>query len=139
MTAIIFQILPEMLVFTGNVTVDASSLLTTSKALDQANTLRMVNLLAPLLQGPVQTNALMAKQLLKSFDYDPRDWLPKDWITYLTTGKIPQPQTPAGPAANAMQGATGTAATAQTVVPPAQVQSGPSESGINGAAFDTGQ
>lgn len=124
-----FKIKPEMLEFTGLVTVDTSSLLTTSQALDQANTLRMTNLLAPLLAGPMQTNAKLAKQLLKSFNFDPRDWLPQDWLDFMS-GKTPaKPNTPPGTSSAPAQ-----LGNAQTLVPPAQIQPNPSESAINGAS-----
>lgn len=111
-----FAIKPERLAFTGFVTVSQESLLTTSAALDQANALRMTNLLVPLLAGPMEINAKPAKQLLSAFNYDPRDWLPNDWVEFLATGKKPQ-----APALNT--NIDEQKIQPQTVVPPQQLNS----------------
>lgn len=117
-TTSFFPIKPEYVQFSGFVTVDQQSLLTTSESLDQANVLRMTNLLVPLLAGDMTKNAKPAKQLIKAFNMDPRDWLPQDWIDFLA-GKKPAP--PVTPAAAAGVPKTG----AETVVPPATVQTPP--------------
>jgi len=126
-----FPIKPEYVQFSGFVTVDQQSLLTTSEALDQANTLRMTNLLVPLLAGQMQINAKPAKQLLKAFNMEPKEWLPQDWIDFLA-GKAPAPKPPPTPAEAA--GAPGTGAETAvppspptTVVPPASVQNPPDQ------------
>ena len=122
-TTAFFPVKPEYVEFSGYVHVKAESLLTTSDALDQANTLRMTNLLVPLLQGKPEMNAKPAKQLLKSFDMDPKDWLPQDWLDFLA-GKKPAAPTPVaagGPGA----APTASPAAPSTVVPPAQVNNPP--------------
>lgn len=119
-----FAIKPEMLAFSGFTSVDETSLLTGSKALDQADTLRMVNMLVPLLAGPMQANAKPAKQLIVAFDRQPKDWLPQEWLDFLA-GKNPQ-QAQQGAAAiqaapqnlNPQQQQT----SAPTVIPPAQLE-----------------
>lgn len=78
-----FHIKPEMLAFSGFTSVDETSLLTGSKALDQADTLRMVNMLVPLLAGPMEANAKPAKQMVVAFDRQPKDWLPQPWLDFL--------------------------------------------------------
>lgn len=85
-----FPIKPESLAFSGFTSVDVESLLTSSEALEQADTLRMSNLLAPLLQGPKEINAKLAKQILQSFHKEPTKWLPQDWLDLLA-GKTPPP------------------------------------------------
>lgn len=126
-----FPMDPTMMEFTGFVTVDTSSLLTTSEALDQANTLRMTNLLVPLLARQMQTNAKIAKQLLQSFNYDPKDWLPQDWLDFISgkAPKSPGPQTPAAVLAAAQsangQGTNPPPPPPTSVVPPSQVQNPP--------------
>ena len=137
-----FPILPQYLEFQGFITLKTDSLLSSSEALEQANTLRMTNMLIPLLAGQMQTNAKIAKQLCISFNKDQKDWLPQDWIDFLAGKKPPAP--PAGPASAAMQGKppppTGgntppVQTSAPTAIPPAQVNNPPSESASNGAAF----
>lgn len=124
-----FPIKPEYVQFTGFVTVKQDSLLTTSDALDQANTLRMTNLLVPLLAGDMNNNAKPAKQLLKSFNMDPKDWLPQSWMDFLAGKPQAQKPTAAGPADAALNGgnppAEQTQAQPTTVVPPAQVEKPP--------------
>lgn len=137
-----FPIKPEYLEFTGFISVDESSLLTTSEALDQANTLRMVNMLVPLLQGQMQVNAKIAKQLCISFNKDQKDWLPDDWVKYLATGQMPQANGPVSPATAALNATAANqppnnSAPPTNVVPPTQLQNGPDESAINGKAFTT--
>lgn len=138
-----FPIKPEYLDFQGFVTVDESSLLTNSEALQQANTLRMVNMFIPLLGGNPQINAKMAKQLLIAFDQDPKDWLPQQWLDILSGKPLPPPAPPASPAAAAVAAQNGNQpapapapqTSAPTAIPPAQVNGAPDESAMNGAAF----
>ncbi len=130
-----FHIKPSYLAFQGFISVKQDSLLATSEALDQANTLRMTNMLIPLLAGPMEKNAKIAKQLLISFNKDQRDWLPQDWIDFLA-GKKPA-AAPAGPADALLKGAPPTGdnavpgneppvqTSAPTALPPAQVNNPP--------------
>jgi hypothetical protein len=129
-----FAIKPEMLAFSGFTSVDETSLLTGSKALDQADTLRMVNLLVPMLSGPMEANAKPAKQLITAFDRQPKDWLPQPWLDFLN-GVNPQQAQGQGAViqanANAPQGASGGAPAqppqapqAQTVIPQQQMENG---------------
>ena len=118
--SVFFPVKPEYVEFSGYVHVKAESLLTTSDALNQANTLRMTNLLVPLLQGNMQMNAKPAKQLIKSFDFDPREWLPQDWIDFLA-GKKPPPPTPAQTAAAGPDDGN----PPSSMVPPGSVQNPP--------------
>lgn len=139
-----FAIKPEMLAFSGFTSVDETSLLTGSKALDQADTLRMVNMLVPLLAGPMEANAKPAKQMIVAFDRQPKDWLPQPWLDFLagvnpqqTAGQgavlqananAPQPQggAPAGPQSQSPQSQP---IAAPTVVPPQQLNIGAETTG----------
>lgn len=113
-----FQVKPEYLAFTGFISVKSDSLLSSSEALEQANTLRMTNMLIPLLAGQMQTNAKIAKQLLISFNKDQRDWLPQEWIDFLG-GK--QPAAPAaGPADALAKGQPTGSDTVPAATPPVQ-------------------
>lgn len=90
-----FHIRPEMLSFVGSAIVDVDSLLVASEELDKADTIRLTQVLAPLLAGPMEINAKLAKQILQSHNKNPEKWLPKEWIDFLS-GKQPQkPQVPA--------------------------------------------
>jgi len=137
-----FAIKPEMLAFSGFTSVDETSLLTSSKALDQADTLRLTNLLVPMLAGPMELNAKPAKQLIVSFDRQPKDWLPQAWLDFLNGKNGPANQADATllqAGANApgqTPGQPPALPNAPTVVPPAQAQQ-PSESGLEGAAMLT--
>lgn len=111
-----FPIKHEYVQFSGFVTVDQQSLLTSSESLDQANALRMTNLLVPLLSGPMQANAKPAKQLLKSFNYEAKDWLPQEWIDFLA-GKKPAAPTAQDAAQMAANGGGQQAAPPTAVVP----------------------
>lgn len=139
-----FPIKPEYLDFQGFVTVDESSLLTNSEALEQANTLRMVNMFIPLLGGPPELNAKLAKQLLIAFNKEPKDWLPQPWLDAIAGKPAPPPTPPASPALAAIAATQGNnpvpppatpQTSAPTAIPAQQVNSGPSESAINGTAF----
>lgn len=135
-----FAVKPEMLAFSGFTSVDETSLLTSSKALDQADTLRLTNLIVPMLAGPMQANAKPAKQLIVSFDRQPKDWLPQPWMDFLNGKNTQQAQgqaavLQAGVSATAPQSQQPTVDNAQTVVPPQQVETGPSESAINAQAY----
>lgn len=119
-----FRIKPEMLNFKGKASVDIDSLLITSAELEKADTLRMVNLLAPLFAGPKETNAKLAKQLLQSHGKETDKWLPQDWIDFLA-GKQQQPssQDALALAGQAEQGGQ----PQPTLVPPGQLQGTPQE------------
>jgi len=115
-----FHIKPEMLAFTGVATVDIASLLVNSSEMEKADTLRMVNLLAPLLMGPKESNAKLAKQLLQANDKDVQKWLPQDWVDYLSGKKEPQQQLP--PEAAMAGGKPPQVGKPQTLVPNAAIE-----------------
>lgn len=85
-----FHIKPSMLAFEGDVIVDAQSILVQSEELEKADTLRLANILIPLLmQGDPKKIGRAIKQLLLAFNKDPRKWLPDDWVEALNSaGKI---------------------------------------------------
>lgn len=78
-----FHIKPEYLAFTGWMSTDISSLLTTSDELEKADTLRMTNMLIPILQLPKEIGAKPAKQMLLSANKEPKKWLPQEWLDFL--------------------------------------------------------
>lgn len=83
-----FQIKPEMLAYEGDVTTDVNSLLIQSDELEKTDTLRLSNLIVPLLAQPKELVAKPVQQLLVAFNKDPRKWLPQEWIDFLD-GKEP--------------------------------------------------
>lgn len=131
-TSTFFPIKPEYLEFTGFISVDSNSLLTTSEALEQANTLRFVNMLIPLLSGQMQLNAKIAKQMCIAFNKEPKNWLPQEWLDFLARKTLPPP-TPGGMSLNGPGGAPITQA--PTAVPSNQITNLPNESNIEGSAF----
>lgn len=76
-----FKIKPSMLHFDGTVNVDVSSMLVQSEELERANTLRLANIIIPLLQTTKpELVGRAVKQTLQAFDKDARKWLPDEWI-----------------------------------------------------------
>lgn len=113
-----FHIKPEYLAFTGWMSTDISSLLTTSDELEKADTLRMTNMLVPILQLPKEIGAKLAKQMLLSANKEPKKWLPQDWLDFLAGGQPVQNKMPVPNRENPT--------TPKTPVPPAEVTKGPS-------------
>lgn len=131
-----FHIKPELLAFEGDVTTDMESLLVHSEELEKAETLRMANILVPLLAQPKELVGKPVKQILLAFNKDPKKWLPKDWIDFLA-GKpaIEQQQMP-------MEMQIGDAMMKpelETVVPQNEVEGEPSFSAMAGSAFNQEQ
>lgn len=118
-----FKIKPEYLSWEGDVSVNMDSILVQSEELEKADTLRLSNLIIPLL---VQDPAVVlnpVKQLLIAFNKDPRKWLPKTWID-LMSGKAPeQPNPTAGTMPNNPPGEM--PMKPNTVVPPSELKSNP--------------
>ncbi len=120
-----FKIKPQYLAWEGDVTVDMNSLLVQSEELERADTLRLANLLLPLFLQPIEIALKPAKQLLISFNKDPKKWLPQAWLNELEgkpkpeqieqKGQIP-PDVQAMMDRNNPQGQQG-AMKAETVVP----------------------
>lgn len=125
-----FHIKPEMLAFTGIATTDISSLLINSEELEKAETLRMVNLLTPMLAMPMEQTAKLAKQLLQAYNKDIQKWLPQEWIDFLA-GKKKQEKKPNGLPGSVLppeqQELPKPMGGAPTVVPQSEIEGIPSE------------
>ena len=123
-----FKIKPEMLHFEGDVVVDSSSILVQSEELEKADTLRMVNILVPLLQqSDPKVVGRSVKQLLVAFNKDPKQWLPDEWLqTIDSQGKIGSGQAPARQPGQPGQdqGQAGQNGELDTVVPEQEVEGG---------------
>jgi len=127
-----FKIKPEMLSFEGDVIVDAQSILIQSEELEKADTLRMANIIIPLIaEGDPAKIGRPVKQLLLGFNKDPRKWLPDDWIAQINkSGKIAPAGTgeAEGEMAGEQDGGEGQlqgAEKAEGVVPQADLKSNP--------------
>jgi len=85
-----FHIKPSMLAYEGDVIVDAQSILVQSEELEKADTLRMANIIIPIIaQGDPAKIGRAVKQLLLSFNKEPRKWLPDEWLAAMAKqGKI---------------------------------------------------
>ena len=85
-----FKIKPDFLAFEGDVIVDAQSILVQSEELEKADTLRMSNIIIPLVsEGDPAKVGRPVKQLLLAFNKDPRKWLPDDWYQSINdAGKL---------------------------------------------------
>jgi hypothetical protein len=85
-----FHIKPEMLAFEGDVIVNATSILVQSEELEKADTLRMANMIIPLItEGDPEKIGRAVKQMLLAFNKDPKKWLPDEWIEKIdNAGKI---------------------------------------------------
>lgn len=131
-----FHIKPQYLAFTGHLSTDISSLLTTSDELEKADTLRMTNLLIPILQLPKEIGAKPAKQMLMSANKDPKKWLPQEWLDFLAGTPKPNEaaKTQVMPDANnpGMEDEP-----PKPPVPMSETQNGPSETGGFAGTFIT--
>ena len=104
-----------MLAWEGDIWIDIKSMLIQSEELEKADTLRMVNLLAPLFDQTKYVKedvAKLVKQILLTFNKDPNKWLPDRWL-----GKVSPIQPFEQPSKQRSE---------RTVVPPRELESKPS-------------
>ncbi len=79
-----FRIKPEMLAFQGTIRTDISSLLVNSEELEKADTLRLANIILPMVTtGTPEVQGPSVKQILQAFNKDPKKWLPDAWLLAL--------------------------------------------------------
>jgi len=87
-----FRIKPDGLNWEGVINIKSQSVLSSSKQVDKALDLEMFNMLIPLIAprpdpvtgediGP-QTYGKIAKDIVKTYDKDPRDVLPDSWLLF---------------------------------------------------------
>lgn len=129
-----FHIKPKYLEFSGIVQVDIGSILVQSEELEKADTLRLANILIPLLQQPPEAVGKPVKQLLLAFNKDPKQWLPKPFIDAMN-GKQKQPTKPIAPPQITSNTTTNNTENAQTVVPQNEVATNPTLGSRVSSAF----
>jgi|GEM_PF-1640141 len=131
-----FKVKPEWLAWSGSVSVDMDSLLVQSDQVEQAQTIKLTNLLMPIFQLGPEIGKKPAEQLLQAHNKDPKKWLPDAWLN--PPQKEVKPNLPPALAALAdrNKAAPGGAPTAdpaapsssapqsQTLVPPGAVDTG---------------
>lgn len=141
-----FKIKPQYLAFEGDVIVDAQSILVQSEELEKADTLRMANIVIPLVsQGDPEVVGRPVKQLLLAFNKDPNKWLPDAWVEAMKEqGKIAgvkekkeKPKSPEGGMPTEEAKTLDGAPKLNTVVPEAEVAGNPSLGARFGAAFNS--
>ena len=97
-----FKVKPQYLSWEGDVIVDMYSMLVQSEELEKADTLRMANLLVPMFQLPPDIALKPSKQLLISFNKDPKKWFPQTWIDQMEGKQQPQQKMEMPPDVQAM-------------------------------------
>ncbi len=111
-----FRLKPKLLEWEGIINIKSESILSPSEQIDRALETEMYGQLVPMLSNPMgpQIFGKMAKELIKSYNKDPKDFLPDTW---LQTIQGPKPgQAPMQPP----QGENG----AQPLIVPADVEPG---------------
>lgn len=104
-----FRVKPQYLKWEGIINIKSQSLLTPSKQIDKALNLELNNALMPMIGSPDPMAAekfiKMAKQLVKDYDKDPKDYLPDSWLNpQMGMGGMPPAQPLIIPAEQAQQG-----------------------------------
>lgn len=142
-----FKVTPEMLSFKGTVRTKIESLLINSEELEKADTLRLSNILLPILaEGTPEVQGPAVKQMLQAFNKDPKKWLPDNWLEAMGMKEKKQPenngQVPQNVQEFMQRGQDAPqplerAPQAESVVPQSDLQGTPSLSARFGAAFNS--
>jgi hypothetical protein len=75
----------------GVIKIKGQSIIADSELLERTTTVEMANLVVPLFQMPREISEKPAREIIKSYNKDPEDWVPEMWMT------PPVPVAPAGP------------------------------------------
>lgn len=138
-----FKVSPKSLSFRGRVRVKIDSLLVNSEELEKADTLRMSNIILPIIaQGQPEIQGPAVKQILEAFNKDPKKWLPPQWLEAMGIvkkpeegGQSPEAQVPENVQNMLNNNRPPAEPGADTVVPANEVASAPSLSSRLGAAY----
>ena len=87
-----FSLKPKDLPWKGIIQVTGQSILVESPLLERQEKLEMSNLLLPLFAQPPQLYLSAAKQIIKIYKEEAKDWLPETWLQFEEMKKNPPPQ-----------------------------------------------
>lgn len=127
---------PDWLEWEGEITIKVESMLEVNEPLERQMKLEMSNIILPLIAQVAQAPQLLnvyikpLKQILKTYNENPKDWLPQEWLMAsqapmgMMPPMVPPGAAPAGAGAESMQASAGLGGMpeAQTVVPSTDVQ-----------------
>jgi len=75
-----FELKPDDMTWEGMISIKAQSIVANSELLERVSTVEMANLLIPMFQMPPDIAIKPAKEILRTYDKDPEDWLPDAWL-----------------------------------------------------------
>lgn len=106
-----FMLTPEGVRFDGDIDFDIQSVLLPSPELEKMQITELTNLVVPLFKLPPEIALKPAKQLIRKYNQDFKDWFPDAWLQENPINPLVPPET-------APNEATGAMDKPQTVVPP---------------------
>ena len=65
----------------GVIKIKGQSIIADSELLERTTTVEMANLVVPLFQMPREISEKPAREIIKSYNKDPEDWVPELWMT----------------------------------------------------------
>ncbi len=98
----------------GMISIKAQSIVANSELLERVSTVEMANLLVPMFQMPPEIGLKPAKEILRTYDKDPEDWLPEAWLN--------PPQEQQNPLFVSGQEKEGGGEGMDTVIPPSDIK-----------------
>lgn len=81
---------PDKLPWKGTIKIKGQSIIASSELLERVSTVEMANIIIPLFAQPPELVEKPAREIIKSYDKDPEDWLPDIWLN----PPAPAPQVP---------------------------------------------
>jgi len=83
-----FSLKPSVWSWEGTITVKAHSLINPSPIIERQESVQLSQILFPMFQAPPEIGLKLAKEILKKYDEDPKDWLPDTWLAYEAQGGV---------------------------------------------------
>lgn len=87
-----FKLKPDDLHWEGIIKIKGQSIIANSELLERVTVQELSNMLLQLLQFPPELALKPAKEIIKSYDKDPKDWLPDVWLNPPQEQQIPPEQ-----------------------------------------------